>query len=67
MCIYIIQTAELTNISQDLLKRAFLIKVHHSRDVNTLLTDEPLGEFHEMLTELEGLLREPTDANWKNG
>jgi len=67
MCIYIIQKAELTTISQDLLKQAFLIKVHHNSDVDTLLTDEPLGEFHDMLTELQGLLSVPTDAKWKNG
>jgi len=62
MGIHIIQKGELKNISTRLLKRAFLIKVHHRGDGDTLPT-EPLGEFQAMLTEFQCLFDEPTDAN----
>jgi hypothetical protein len=66
MGIHIIRKAELKNVSTPLLKRAFLIKVHHRGDGDTLLT-EPLGEFQAMLTEFQGLFGEPTYANFQNG
>jgi hypothetical protein len=62
MGIYIIRKAELKNVSTLLLKWAFLIKVHHRGDGDTLPT-EPPGEFQAMLTEFQGLFGEPTYAN----
>ena len=67
MGIHIIRKAELKNVSARLLKRAFLIKVHHRGDGSTLQTDEPPGEFQEMLTKFQGLFGEPTFANSQNG
>jgi hypothetical protein len=64
--IHIIQKAELKNVSTRLLKRAFLIKVHHHCDGDTLPT-EPPGEFQAMLTEFQGLFGEPTYANSQKG
>jgi len=66
MGIHIIRKAELKNISTYLLKRAFLIKVHHSSDGNTLLT-EPPGEFQAMLTEFQGLFGELAYTNSQKG
>ena len=65
--IHIIRKAELKNVSADLLKRAFFIKVHHRSDGGTFLTDELPGEFGEMLTEFQGLFGGPTFANLQNG
>jgi len=67
MGIHIIRKAELKNVSAHLLKRAFLIKVHHIGDGSTLQTDELPGEIQEMLTEFQGLFGEPTFANSQNG
>jgi len=67
MGIHIIWKAELKNVSARLLKRAFLIKVHHRGDGSTLQTDEPPGEFQEMLTEFQGLFGEATFGNSQNG
>jgi hypothetical protein len=67
MGIHIIQKAELKNVSAHLLKRASLIKVHHRRDGGTLQTDEPHGEFQEMLSEIQSLFGETTFANSQNG
>jgi hypothetical protein len=44
MGIHIIRLAELKNISTRLLKWAFLIKVHHCGDGDTLPTDGPPGK-----------------------
>ena len=66
MGIYIILKAGLNNVSIHLLKWAFLIKVHHHGDGDTLPT-EPPGEFPDMLKEFQGLFGEPTDANSHNG
>jgi len=65
--IHIIRKAELENVSARLLKWAFLINVHHRGDGSTLQTNEPPGEFQEMLTEFQGLFGEPTFANSQNG
>jgi len=65
MGIHIMWKAELKNISTRLLKRAFLINVHHRGDGDTLPT-EPPGEFQDMLTEFQGLVGEPTYANAQN-
>jgi hypothetical protein len=62
MGINIIQKADLKNASTRLLKRAFLFKVHHRSDGDTLPT-EPPGKFEAMLTEFQGLFGEPTYAN----
>jgi len=67
MGIHIIRKAELKNVSTRLLKRAFLIKVHHRGDGDTPLTDGPPGEFQDMLTEFKGLCGEPTYANSQKG
>jgi hypothetical protein len=67
MGIHIIRKAELKNVSARLLKWVFLIKVHHCGDGSTLQTDQPPGEFQEMLTEFQGLFGEPTFANSQNG
>ena len=67
MSIHIIRKVELENLSARLLKRAFLIKVHHRGDGGTVQTDEHPGEFQEMLTEFNGLFRGPTFANSQNG
>jgi len=67
MGIHIIRKAELKNVSARLLKRALLIKVHHLGDGSTLQTEEPPGEFQEILTEFHGLFGEPTFANSENG
>jgi len=64
---HIIRKAELKNVSTRLLKRAFLIKAHHRSNGSTLQTDEPPGEFQEMLTEFQGLFGEPTFPNSQNG
>ena len=66
MGIHIMRKAELKNVSTRLLKSAFLIKVHHRGDDNTLPT-EPPGEFQAMLTEFQGLFSEPTYANSQKG
>jgi len=63
MDIHIIWKAELKTLSTRMLQRALLIKVHHGGDVDTLWTDEPLGEFQAMLMEFQGLLGKPTYAN----
>jgi len=65
--IHIIWKVELKNVSACLLKRAFLIKVHHRGDGSTLQTDEPPGEFQEMLTEFQGHFGKPAFANSQNG
>jgi hypothetical protein len=65
--IHIIRKAELKNLSARLLKRDFLIKVHHRSDGSTLQTGELPGEFEEMLTEFQSLFGEPTFANSQNG
>jgi len=67
MGIDIIRKAERKTLSAHLLKRAFLIKVQHRGDGSTLQTDEPPGEFQEMLTEFQGLFSEPTFAYSQNG
>jgi len=67
MGVHIIQKAELNNVSARLLKGTFMIKAHHCGDGSTLRTDEPPGEFQQMLTEFQGLFGEPTFANWQNG
>jgi len=67
MGINIIRKVELKNVSACLLKRAFLIKVHHRSDGSTLQTDELPGEFQEMLTEFQGLFGKRTFANLHNG
>ena len=41
--------------------------MHYRGDGNTLLTDEPLGEFQAMLTEFQGLFGEPTYAISQKG
>jgi len=66
MGIHIIRKAELKNISTRLLKRAFMVKVHHRGDGDTLPT-EPPGEFQDMSTEFQGLFGEPTYANSQKG
>jgi len=63
MGIHIMRKAELNNVSARLLKRAFLITVHHRGDGSTLQTDEPPGEFEEMWTEFQVLFGMPTFAN----
>jgi len=63
MGIHIIWKAELKNVSTRLLKRAFLIKVHHRGNGDTLPTDGPPGEFQDMLTEFKDLFGEPSYAN----
>jgi len=67
MGIHIIRKVELKNVSARLLKQAFLIKAHRHADGSTLQTDEPPGEFQEMLAEFQGLFGEPTFANSQNG
>ena len=67
MGIHIILKAELKNVSASLSKQAFLNKVHQWGDSGTLQTDEPPGEFQEMLKEFQGLFGEPTFANSQNG
>jgi len=62
MGIHNIWKAQLKNVSTHLLKWAFLIKVHHHGDSETLPT-EPPGEFQGMLTEFQGLFGEATYAN----
>jgi len=64
MGIHIIQKAELKNVSTRLLKRAFLFKMHHYGDGDSLRT-EPPGECQDMLTEMQGLFGEPSYANWQ--
>jgi hypothetical protein len=59
MGIHIRRKAELKNVSTHLLKQAFLIKVHHRGDGDTLPTDGPPGEFHDMLTKFKGLFGKP--------
>jgi len=54
MGIHLIQKAELQNISTHLLEQAFLSKVNH-RDNGDTLPTEPPGEFQDMLTEFNGL------------
>jgi len=66
MGIHIIRKAALKNLSTRLLKRDFLIKMHHYGDGDTLPT-EPPGECQDMLTEIQGLFGEPTYANRKTG
>jgi len=63
MGIHIILKAELKNVSTCLLKQSFLINLHHRGDGDTLPTDKPLGESHDLLTEFQGLFGEPTKAN----
>jgi len=67
MGIHIIRKAELENVSASLLNPAFLIRVHHRGDGDTLQTEKPPGEFQEMLSEFEGLFSEPIFANSQNG
>jgi len=67
MGMHIVRKAEPKNMSACLLKRAFLIKVHHRGDGSTLQTDELPGEFQEMITDFYGLFGEPTFANPHNG
>jgi len=67
MSIHSIWKAEFKTLSAGLLKRAILINVHHHGDGGTLQTDEPLGEFQEMWTEIQGLFSKPTFANLPNG
>ena len=66
MGIPLIRKAEVKNLSACLLRRAFLIKVHHRGDRGTLQPDEPPGEFQEMLTEFQGLFGEPTYSKSQN-
>jgi hypothetical protein len=66
MGIHIIRKAELKTVSTRLLKRAFLIKVHHRTDGDILPT-EPPREVQDMLTQFQGLFGEPTFANWQKG
>jgi len=49
MGIHIMRKAELKNASNSLLKRAFMIQVHHCGDGNTVPT-ERLIDFQDMLT-----------------
>jgi len=67
MSIHIILKAQLHNESACRLKQTFLIKQHHRSDGDTLPTDEPPGEFQDMLTKFKCLFGEPTYANWKKG
>jgi hypothetical protein len=66
MGIHIIWKVEIKNVSPRLLKRGFLIKVHHCGDGDTLPTESP-GEFQAMLTEFQSLFGEPTYANSQKG
>jgi len=67
MGIHIIQKAALKNISTCLLERAFWIKVHHHGDGDKRPTDEPPGEFEDMLTDFHSPFSRPTYANSLNG
>jgi len=60
MDILIIWRAEPKNISACPLNWAFLIKVHHSGNGDTLPTDKPQGRIQEMFPEFHGLIGEPT-------
>jgi putative transposase len=65
--IHIIRKVELNHMSARMLNWTFLIKVQHRGTGVTLQTNEPPGEFHEVLTEFLGLFGEPTFANSQNG
>jgi len=65
--IHIIRNAGLKNVTPRLVKWAFLMKVHHGGDGDTPPTDEPLGEFQDMLNAIQGLFGEPTCANSQKG
>jgi hypothetical protein len=52
--IHILRKVELEKMCANVLKWAILIIVHHRSDGGTLQTDEPPGEFQEMLTEFQG-------------
>jgi len=67
MGIHIIRKVELTYVSTRLLKQAFLIKVHHRGNADTLPTDKPTSEVQEMLAEFQGHFGEPTYSNSKKG
>jgi hypothetical protein len=67
MGIHIIRGAEFKNVSACLFKWAFLINVYHRGDGNINPTDEPPGEFQEMLKEFQGLFGQPTYANLQKG
>jgi hypothetical protein len=67
MGINIIRRAELTNVSARLFQQAFLINVHHCGDGDANSTNEPPGEFLEMLKEFQGLFGEPTYSNLQTG
>jgi hypothetical protein len=66
MGIHIIRKAELKNISTCLLKWAFLIKMHHGGDGDTLPTEPPV-EFQVILTEFQGLFGETIYADSQKG
>ena len=67
MGIHIIRKVELKNVSARLLKWAFLFKLHHCGDADSLLTDKLPGEYQEMLTEFQGLFDEQIYANLPKG
>jgi len=60
---HIIQVTEIQNISACPLKWAIFIRVHLCIDDDTLPTDEPQGEFLEILTEFLGLFSVPPYHN----
>jgi hypothetical protein len=60
MGINIIQKVELKNFSACLLKRAFMINVHHHGDGSTLQTDKLWDELHNMLMAFQDLFGKPT-------
>jgi hypothetical protein len=61
--IHIIRMAELKNIPSRLLERAFLIKVHHRCDGDTVPIDGPPGGFQHMLTEFKAHFGKSTYTN----
>jgi len=67
MGIRIIRKAQLKNVSTRLLKRDFLIKVHHWGNGNTHPTDEPPASFHDMLRESQRHFTKPTYGNSQTG
>ena len=66
MGIHTIRKAELKNVSTCLVRRAFLIKLHHRGDCDTHPT-EPPGEIQDVLTEFQSLFAEPPYANSQKG
>jgi len=64
---HIIQKAEIENVSACLWKWAFFIAIHHGSDDDTLLPNQLLGEFHEVLTEFHVVFGDPAYANMHEG